>query len=202
MTLREKIKIFRIKFKELKKREKALLAIFVLAFIGVFVWWVNHCIYTYQLINNTERWVLVSLGLLGLYELPVLYQFTKRMSIKKKELNKIMGKQMSFKDTKKALYNYDFVTAPEIIFEGLSEKSPTIILLFANYVLLIASNTEAQEVFRIYSDFLIICLLIEIIYKLLYILLTKTCIIFMDISFYRNRKIQSLLKETLNSKFR
>lgn len=156
----------------------------------------------YQLIKNTERWVLVSLGLLGLYEFPVLYQFAKRMSIKKKELNGIMGKQMSFKDTKEALYNYDFVTVPEIIFEGLSEKSPTIILLFVNYVLSIASNADAQEAFQIYSHFLIICLSIGVIYKLLYILLTNTCVIFMDISLCRNRKIQSLLKESLNSKFR
>lgn len=202
MTLREKIKIFRIKFKELKKREKALFIIFVLAFIGVFVWWVNHCIYTYRLIKNTERWVLVSLGILGLYELTLLYHFTKRMSTKEKELNGIMRKQMSFKDTKEALHNYDFVTAPEIIFGEFLEKSSIIIALFVNYVLSFLPDAEAQNTFDIYSFCFITCVCFGGLYKIVYILLTNTCVIFMDISFCRNRKIHSLLKEALNSKFR
>lgn len=197
MTLREKIKIFRIKFKELKKRKKASFVIFVMAFIGVCV-----ClVIIYQLIKDIERWKLNLLGLFVLYEVPMLYQFAKRMSAKEKELNRIMRKQMSFKDTKEALHNYDFVTVPEIIFEAFLEKSSTIVLLFVNYLLLLASNADAQDLFQIYSSLLIICLMAEGSLKFAYIS-TKKCGIFMDISFCRNRKIHSLLKEALNSKFR
>ena len=146
MKIKEKFKKFCKEFKELKKGEQVYLFVLVLIVVGIFVW-------------VSERWARVWLGILGLYEFPLFYQFTKRMSAKEKEFNMIMRIDMSVKQNMEALYNYDFVTVPEIIFGALSEKSSTIILLFVNYFLLLLSNTNAQDLFHIYSFFLGLCLL-------------------------------------------
>lgn len=193
MKIKERIKIFCENFKELKKWKKAAFVILLLIIIGLMWYLSTYCIRLYRSLKDTERWIRVLLALLGLYEFPLLYQFTKRMSAKEKELNGIMRKQMFFKDAKEALNNYNFVTVPEIIFGAFSEKSATFILLFVNYFLLLASNANAQDLFRIYSFFLIVCLIFEGFVKIPYIVLTKTCVIFMDVNICKNRKIQSLL---------
>ncbi len=194
MKIKEKFKKFCKKFKELKKWEKVFFFVLVLIVIGILAWMIDYCIGAYRSLKNTERWARVLLGILGLYEVPLFYQFTKRMSAKEKELNGIMRRDMSVKENMEALYNYDFVTVPEIIFGAFSEKSSTIILLFVNYFLLLLSNTDAQNLFRIYSFFLGVCLLFEGFFKLIYLILTKTCVIFIDINICKDRKIQSLLK--------
>lgn len=194
MKIKEKFKKFCEEFKELKKGKKVFFFVLILIVIGVLAWMIYYCIGAYRSLKNTERWVHVLLGILGLYEVPLFYQFTKRMSAKEKELNRIMRRDMSVKENMEALYNYDFVTVPEIIFGAFSEKSSTIILLFVNYFLLLLSNTDAQNLFSIYSFFLGVCLLFEGFFKLIYLMLTKTCVIFIDINICKDRKIQSLLK--------
>ena len=195
MKAKEKLKKFCKEFKELKKGKKVLFFILVLTVICLLVVMVTYCIGAYRLLKNTERWTRVLLGILGLYEFPLLYQFTKRMSAKEKELKGIMRTDMSVKNNMEALHNYDFVTVPEIIFGAFSEKSSTIILLFVNYFLLLVSDTNAQDLFHIYSFFLGVCLSCEGFFKLIYLMLTKTCVIFIDINICRDRKIQSLLKK-------
>lgn len=196
MRKKEKIYNFIKIFKETERWRKIVLIIWIGIGICLLCLYVIYFIKVqYPMLKNTEEWIYISAGILILYEIQVLYKFVKRMSVKQKELNRIINKDLLFKDFKEALENYDFVTIPEVICGALAEKESTIILLFVYYFFMMVQDADAWKMFHIYFYLFGPCLVLEITLKLSYLLITKTCVIFMDIKMCRNRKIKSFLKK-------
>lgn len=142
-------------------------------------------------------WAIALIILLILYNYQIAQPIFSKIGHKRRELVNIL--ELSYQDSKKKLYCFDFISVPDIFSSVLSEVASTMVLVFV-YIMLFCTlektggeiDTATVSMLEIYSGFLFLVFYIQgTVFTIMYSY-CKEVVVFCQSR--RRKKIEKLLR--------